>query len=81
MAIKITPPHSLCSDAANFSTNLALGDQGLGWVGILPDAIAHVDVSVNGEKLMFEGYGYHDKVCCAPCSPIPVHRIPLAVGR
>ncbi|KAL4757245.1 uncharacterized protein BDW70DRAFT_163722 [Aspergillus foveolatus] len=59
---RITPPHSLCSDAANFSTNLALGNQGLGWVGILPDAIAHVDVSVNGEKLMFEGYGYHDKI-------------------
>ncbi|KAL4982028.1 hypothetical protein BDW68DRAFT_182938 [Aspergillus falconensis] len=59
---RIASPHSLCSNAANFSTNLALGDQGLGWVGILPDAIANVDISVNGERLTFEGYGYHDKI-------------------
>lgn len=28
----------------------------------MPDAIARVDVTVNGERLRFEGYGYHDKV-------------------
>lgn len=32
----------------------------------MPDAIARVDVNVNGERLSFEGYGYHDKVGLLP---------------
>ncbi|KAL4951264.1 hypothetical protein BDW69DRAFT_170430 [Aspergillus filifer] len=59
---RITNPHTLCSTPTNFSEYLALGDRGLGWVGVLPDAMARVDVTVNGERLMFDGYGFHDKV-------------------
>ncbi|KAL4963946.1 uncharacterized protein BDV14DRAFT_209643 [Aspergillus stella-maris] len=58
----ITNPHTLCSTPTNFSEALALGDRGLGWVGVLPDAMARVDVTVNGERLMFDGYGFHDKI-------------------
>ncbi|KKK16023.1 hypothetical protein P175DRAFT_0464190, partial [Aspergillus ochraceoroseus IBT 24754] len=57
---KITPPHSHCSAPGQFNTSLELGP--LGWVSILPDAIASVDIDVhNGERLRFDGYGYHDK--------------------
>ncbi|KAL4794895.1 hypothetical protein BDV19DRAFT_379215 [Aspergillus venezuelensis] len=59
---RITNPHTLCSTPTNFSESLALGERGLGWVGVLPDAMARVDVTVNGERLMFDGYGFHDKV-------------------
>ncbi|KAL4940471.1 hypothetical protein BDV06DRAFT_213447 [Aspergillus oleicola] len=59
---RITNPHTPCSLPTNFSSSLSLGDRGLGWVGVLPDAMARVDVTVNGERLLFEGYGYHDKV-------------------
>ncbi|KAL4786004.1 hypothetical protein BJX76DRAFT_366465 [Aspergillus varians] len=59
---RISGPHSRCSTAANFSSALDLGDQGLGWVAVMPDAVATVDVTVNGERLRFDGYGYHDKI-------------------
>ncbi|KAL4924725.1 uncharacterized protein BDV17DRAFT_300812 [Aspergillus undulatus] len=59
---RVTEPHTLCSTPTNFSNALALGNAGLGWVGVMPDAMARVDVTVNGERLAFEGYGYHDKV-------------------
>ncbi|KAL4913072.1 hypothetical protein BDW62DRAFT_205876 [Aspergillus aurantiobrunneus] len=59
---RITASHSRCSTAANFSSALGLGDHGLGWVAVLPDAIATVDLTVNGERLVFDGYGYHDKM-------------------
>ncbi|KAL3472242.1 hypothetical protein BJX99DRAFT_249787 [Aspergillus californicus] len=59
---RITEPHSPCSTKANFSTSLGLGEEGLGWVSILPDAIATVDIAVNGERLAFDGYGSHDKI-------------------
>ncbi|KAL3449238.1 hypothetical protein BJX65DRAFT_45783 [Aspergillus insuetus] len=59
---KITPSHSHCSIPNNFSTSLGLGEQGLGWVSVMPDAIASVDVDVNGTRLRFDGYGSHDKI-------------------
>ncbi|OJJ04981.1 hypothetical protein ASPVEDRAFT_31400 [Aspergillus versicolor CBS 583.65] len=59
---RITSSHSRCSTASEFSHALEIGDAGLGWVAVMPDAIARVDVTVNGERLRFEGYGYHDKV-------------------
>jgi hypothetical protein len=60
--IQITPSHSQCSIQNNFSTSLGLGEQGLGWVSVMPDAITSVDVDVNGTRLRFDGYGSHDKV-------------------
>lgn len=63
---QITPSHSRCSTASDFSAALDIGDSGLGWVAVMPDAIARVDVNVNGERLSFEGYGYHDKVGFPP---------------
>ncbi|CEL01959.1 hypothetical protein ASPCAL01535 [Aspergillus calidoustus] len=59
---KIAPSHSHCSIPNNFSTSLGLGEQGLGWVSVMPDAIASVDVDVNGTRLRFDGYGSHDKI-------------------
>ncbi|KAL3466851.1 hypothetical protein BJX64DRAFT_249171, partial [Aspergillus heterothallicus] len=59
---KITPSHSHCSVPNNFSTALGLGEHGLGWVSVMPDAIASVDIDVNGTRLRFDGYGSHDKV-------------------
>ncbi|KAL4904737.1 hypothetical protein BDW74DRAFT_185587 [Aspergillus multicolor] len=61
---RITNSHSLCSSKTNFSSSLALGStsNGLGWIGILPDAVAVVDILVNGERLGFEGYEFHDKI-------------------
>jgi hypothetical protein len=43
---------------------LGLGSEknGVGWVSVLPDGIAAVDVTVNGERVVFDGYGGHDKV-------------------
>ncbi|KAL2827719.1 hypothetical protein BDW59DRAFT_160024 [Aspergillus cavernicola] len=67
---RITDSHSGCSTAGNFSSALGLGPgsldgnggRGIGWVSVLPDAIARVDLRVNGEVLRFEGYGFHDKL-------------------
>ncbi|KAL2824191.1 hypothetical protein BJY01DRAFT_263068 [Aspergillus pseudoustus] len=59
---KITPSHSHCSVPNNFSMALGLGEHGLGWVNVMPDAIASVDLDVNGTRLRFDGYGSHDKI-------------------
>jgi hypothetical protein len=76
--IQITPSHSHCSIPNNFSTSLGLGEQGLGWVSVMPDAIASVDVDVNGTRLRFDGYGSHDKVPTSriyPTLPYTLHYI------
>ncbi|KAL4866669.1 hypothetical protein BDV12DRAFT_210304 [Aspergillus spectabilis] len=61
---RITSSHSVCSTGQNFSQALGLGNEknGVGWVGVLPDGIAAVDVTVNGERVVFDGYGGHDKL-------------------
>ncbi|KAL4805791.1 hypothetical protein BDV18DRAFT_160664 [Aspergillus unguis] len=59
---RITDAHSQCSTPGNFTNALNIGSSGLGWVSVMPDAIATVDFSVNGERLQFVGYGGHDKI-------------------
>lgn len=34
----------------------------LGWVNLIPDAMAEVDMKIHGSTLKFRGPGYHDKV-------------------
>lgn len=49
-------------DYQNHEETETEGDGGLGWVSVVPDAIAEADLVVNGERLVFTGYGGHDKV-------------------
>ncbi|KAL3260547.1 hypothetical protein ABHI18_004481 [Aspergillus niger] len=55
-----TPPLLPCSTPEQVNRALGLGE-GLGWVSMVPDSHATVDLMVDGEKLQFTGYGYHDK--------------------
>ncbi|GKZ24344.1 hypothetical protein AbraIFM66951_011125 [Aspergillus brasiliensis] len=55
-----TPPHLPCSTPKQVDRALGLGE-GLGWVGIVPDSHATVELVVDGEKVQFTGRGYHDK--------------------
>ncbi|ORX37539.1 hypothetical protein BD324DRAFT_622294 [Kockovaella imperatae] len=53
------PPHGPC-DAAHPGISLELMPH-VGWVNAFPDAIARASITVNGEQLVIEGRGYHDK--------------------
>ncbi|KAF7323312.1 hypothetical protein HMN09_00112000 [Mycena chlorophos] len=55
----IAPSHLPCGEVTNDGTML-LGGQ-VGWVNIIPDAVAVVDLVVGGEPFKFSGSGYHDK--------------------
>ncbi|KAF7323457.1 hypothetical protein HMN09_00126700 [Mycena chlorophos] len=55
----IAPSHLPCGEVTNDGTML-LGGQ-VGWVNIIPDALAVVDLVVGGEPFKFSGSGYHDK--------------------
>ncbi|PWY90572.1 hypothetical protein BO94DRAFT_545299 [Aspergillus sclerotioniger CBS 115572] len=57
---RLTPPLSPCSTPNGFNLSLELGAY-LGWVGLVPDAHAVVDLLVDGHPVQFTGYGYHDK--------------------
>lgn len=34
----------------------------IGWSNAIPDAVGNVEFQVNGDKLCFQGVGYHDHV-------------------
>ncbi|PYH71174.1 uncharacterized protein BO88DRAFT_451848 [Aspergillus vadensis CBS 113365] len=56
----LAPPLLPCSTPQQGNRALGLGE-GLGWVSMVPDSHAMVDLVVDGEKLQFMGFGYHDK--------------------
>lgn len=66
---QIAPPHVACGSAVE-GAGLAL-QAGLFWSNIIPDAVAQVDLSLDGERLSFLGNGYHDKVSFEPPQPAP----------
>lgn len=59
---EIAPAHYPCGPIetpAGQSFELA---PNLGWANAVPDARGTVDMTVNGERVQFSGFGYHDKV-------------------
>ncbi|GFN11570.1 hypothetical protein AtubIFM54640_004026 [Aspergillus tubingensis] len=56
----LAPPLLPCSTPQQMNRALGLGE-GLGWVSMVPDSHAMVDLVVDGEKVQFMGFGYHDK--------------------
>lgn len=60
----LAPPHVKCGPAVE-GASLADAEHIL-WMNLVPDAVASVDIKVNGTLVSFNGSGYHDKVlCCA----------------
>ncbi|PWY75934.1 hypothetical protein BO83DRAFT_387922 [Aspergillus eucalypticola CBS 122712] len=57
---ELAPPLLPCSTPQQTNRALGLGE-GLGWVSMVPDSHAMVDLVVDGEKVQFMGFGYHDK--------------------
>lgn len=58
--LSIAPPHVKCGSAVD---GASLADAGnILWVNPVPDAVAVVDIKVNGTSMAFVGSGYHDKV-------------------
>ncbi|KIW17327.1 hypothetical protein PV08_04519 [Exophiala spinifera] len=55
----VSPAHYPCNKAEPFSDELLCPN--VGWANSIPDSNAVVDLTVNGERLAFTGYGYHDK--------------------
>ncbi|ROV93912.1 hypothetical protein VSDG_06284 [Cytospora chrysosperma] len=55
----IAPPHVKCGPAVE-GASLADAEHIL-WMNLVPDAVASVDIKVNGTLVSFNGSGYHDK--------------------
>ena len=55
----VAPPHGPCA-AAKKGISLELLPH-IGWVNAMPDATAYAAFKVNGEPIVFNGDGYHDK--------------------
>lgn len=56
----IAPPHVKCGPAVE---GASLDDaEHILWINLVPDAVASVDIKVNGTPVNFKGSGYHDKV-------------------
>lgn len=56
----IAPPHVKCVPAVD-GASLTDAEHIL-WINLVPDAVASVDISVNGTSVGFKCSGYHDKV-------------------
>ncbi|ROV96235.1 hypothetical protein VMCG_07725 [Cytospora schulzeri] len=55
----IAPPHVKCGPSVE---GASLTDaENILWINPIPDAVASVDIKVNGTSIRFEGSGYHDK--------------------
>ncbi|KAF3399974.1 hypothetical protein F1880_007998 [Penicillium rolfsii] len=52
-------PHLPCGITSDTAT-LEIAPH-IGWVALKPDAVGHVDISVKGSRLHFQGPAYHDK--------------------
>ncbi|KAJ6008567.1 Hydroxyneurosporene synthase, partial [Penicillium canescens] len=53
------PPHLPCGIHAE-ETTLKIAPH-IGWVSLIPDAMAEADIEIQGSMLKFQGSGYHDK--------------------
>lgn len=57
----LAPPHVKCGPTAVEGASLADAENIL-WINPVPDAVAAVNIEVNGTLVEFKGSGYHDKV-------------------
>ncbi|TKA81672.1 hypothetical protein B0A55_01332 [Friedmanniomyces simplex] len=57
----VAPPHLPCGIPKPGETEQLMPH--IGWVNAVPDAVASVDLQINGTALSFSGPGYHDKNC------------------
>ncbi|KAF2723130.1 hypothetical protein K431DRAFT_319234 [Polychaeton citri CBS 116435] len=55
----IAPPHLPCGFPNPGDTEAIMPH--VGWANVIPAADAHVVVQINGERMEFDGFGYHDK--------------------
>ncbi|KUI73015.1 Hydroxyneurosporene dehydrogenase [Cytospora mali] len=55
----VAPPHVKCGPAVE-GASLADAEHIL-WINPVPDAVASVNIEVNGTSMSFKGSGYHDK--------------------
>lgn len=60
----VVPPHVKCAPAVD-GASLADAERIL-WINLVPDAVASVDIKVNGTSISFNGSGYHEKVMFCP---------------
>jgi hypothetical protein len=58
MSVKVAPAHYPCGPAQAGQVMEIMPH--VGWANAIPDAIASVDLTVNGTLIKFTGVGYHD---------------------